>query len=174
MGLKATVIKLHFKCKKHQLGKDRLQERNREEMDIAQSFDLYSQEEHLVGNTLSSDLQVYCIKVAKTFLKAGVPLNKVDIFRDILEENGPRLAGRRALSDLIPFIRKQEVMKITEEIDGKKVSVIFDGTTRLGEALVIILRFIGDDWEINRLIHLQLLAKSLTGEEIARELISLH
>ena len=83
VGLKATVIKLHFKSKKHQLGKDRLQERNREEIDIAQAFDTYNQEEHLVGETLFSDLQVYRIKVVKTFLRAGVPLNKVDIFCDI-------------------------------------------------------------------------------------------
>ena len=133
VGLKATVIKLHFKSNKHQLGKDRLQERNREEMDIAQALDTYNQEEHLVGETLSSDLQVYHIKVVKTFLRAGIPLNKVDIFHDILEEHGPRLVGRRALSDLVPFILKQEVTKITEEINGKKVSVIFDGTTRLGK-----------------------------------------
>ena len=74
---------------------------------------------------------------------------------------------------LIPFIREQEVAKIKQEIAGRKVSVIFDGTTRLGEAMVIVLRFVDDDWQIQHcLIHLQLLAKSLTGEEIARELIS--
>ena len=53
------------------------------------------------------------------------------------------------------------------------MSVIFDGTNRLGEAMVIVLRFVDDDWQIQHcLIRLQLLAKSLTGEEIARELIS--
>ena len=53
------------------------------------------------------------------------------------------------------------------------VSVIFDGTCRLGEALVIILRFVTRDWSIEqRLIRVQLLAKSLSGEEIARELIT--
>jgi len=56
---------------------------------------------------------------------------------------------------------------------GQKVVVIFDGTSRIGEAMAIILRFVDKDWIIqHRLIHLQLLAKSTTGEEIARELIS--
>ena len=51
--------------------------------------------------------------------------------------------------------------------------MIFDGTSRIGEAMAIILRFIDKDWKIqHRLIHLQLLAKSMTGEEIARELVS--
>uniref|UniRef100_A0A1X7T065 DUF659 domain-containing protein n=1 Tax=Amphimedon queenslandica TaxID=400682 RepID=A0A1X7T065_AMPQE len=173
LGLKATVVKLHVKSNKHKLGKEKLQGRNKEEIDIAQAFDTYNQKEHLAGETLSNDLQVYRTKVVKTFLKAGVPLNKVDLFRDILEEHGLQLAGRRVLSDLVPFICKQEVIKISQEIEEREVSVIFNGTTRIGEALVIILRFIGDDWEVtHRLICMQLLAKSLTGEEIARELKS--
>ena len=50
--------------------------------------------------------------------------------------------------------------------------MIFDGTTRSGEAMAIILRFV-NDWAILQcLIQLQLLAKSLTGEVAARELIS--
>ena len=37
----------------------------------------------------------------------------------------------------------------------------------------MVIRFVGDNWKIEqRHIHLQLLAKSLTGEEIAREIIS--
>ena len=54
------------------------------------------------------------------------------------------------------------------------MSLIFDGTTRLGEALAIVVRFVSDsdDWKIEqRLIRLQLLTKSMTGEEIAREII---
>ena len=53
------------------------------------------------------------------------------------------------------------------------MSVIFDGTSRLGEALAIVIRYITDDWKIQQnLIRLQMLAKSLCGEELARELIS--
>lgn len=40
------------------------------------------------------------------------------------------------------------------EISGKPVSIIFDGTSRLGEALVIVLRFL-NNWEIKqRLVQL--------------------
>ena len=72
----------------------------------------------------------------------------MDVFRDLLEDNGTRLTGRRSLSDLIPFIREQEVAQIRQEIAGRKLSVIFDGTTRLREALVIVLQFVSDDWQI--------------------------
>ena len=65
------------------------------------------------------------------------------------------------------------MQKISKEIEGKKVSVIFDGTIRMGEAMAILVRFVSDDWRIEQqLICVQLLAKSLCGEEIARELIS--
>lgn len=49
--------------------------------------------------------------------------------------------------------------------------MIFDGTTRLGEALAIILHFVSKSWTLERLVRIQLLSKSMTGEEIARELI---
>jgi len=75
--------------------------------------------------------------------------------------------------DLIPFAHQEEQRRVKTEMHGQKVVVIFDGTSRIGEAMAIILRFIDKDWIIqHRLIHLQLLAKSTTGEEIARELIS--
>ena len=54
-----------------------------------------------------------------------MPLNKVDTFRELLEESSHRLAGRRSMSDLIPFIRQQEVAHIRQEIAGKKIAVIF-------------------------------------------------
>ena len=51
------------------------------------------------------------------------------------------------------------------------MSVIFDGTSRLGEALAIVLRFVTSEWSIEQhLIKVQLLSKSLKGEA-TRELI---
>ena len=59
--------------------------------------------------------------------------------------------------------------RIKDEIQGKYISVRFDGT--VGEVLAIIVRFV-DNWKIEqRLIRLQLLVKTMTGEEIARELV---
>ena len=49
--------------------------------------------------------------------------------------------------------------------------VIFDGSTRLGEALAIIIRFV-DQWHIQqRLVKLETLAKSLNAEQLAQRLI---
>ena len=77
-----------------------------------------------------------------TFLKAGVPINKIPVFREILDENALRLAGRKPMSDLIPFVLQEEKQQIRSEINNKPISVIFDGTTRLGEALAVIVRYV--------------------------------
>ena len=62
-------------------------------------------------------------------------------------------------------------MKVKNDINGKCVSVIFDGTTHVCEAMVII-HFIDDEWCIQqRVARLMLLAKSMVGEEVVRQLI---
>ena len=107
------------------------------------------------------------VTVVPSFLCAAVPLNKLECVRDLLEERAWRLTDRRHISDLVPFILKEEQSRIQEELAGRNVAVIFDGTTRLGEALAIVLHYVSDEWTLEqRQIQLQLLAKSYTGEEI--------
>ena len=48
-------------------------------------------------------------------------------------------------------------------------SVIFDGSTRLGEALAIMVRFVESEWNVQqRLVRLQALAKSLKANELTQ------
>ena len=44
------------------------------------------------------------MKVVSTFLKAGVPLAKLEHFKGLLEENAYRLADCCGMSDFIPFV----------------------------------------------------------------------
>ena len=51
--------------------------------------------------------------------------------------------------------------------------MIFDGTTRLGEILVVVLRYI-QDWEVKQhLVCVDFLQKSLNAEELARQILSM-
>ena len=132
----------------------------------------YDEDEHPIGATLSEEVRVYRIKVVTSFLKAGVPLSKIDCFRDLLEENAFRLSQASNLSQLVPFIHQQEQISVKYQIDQQEISIIFDGTTHVCEALVILVRFVDEKWDIQeRVVKLMLLAKSLTGEEVARQLI---
>ena len=99
------------------------------------------------------------MKVVRSFLKAGVPLSKVSLFREILEETGYRLTDRRHLFDMIPFILKEEEAVIKNAIEGQ----------HLGMEL---LRFVSDFWTIEQcVVRVQSVSKSMKGEEIACELI---
>ena len=171
VSLRNSIIKNHISSAKHSKMKESMKARKVRNEDIAKCLKQYDEQEHPSGEHLPEAQRVYRIKVVTAFLKAGVPLNKIDLFRDVFEECGYRLACRRTMSDHIPFIRSREIAAIKEEMADRNISVIFDGTTRLGEALAIVIRFV-HDWEIKqRLIRLQLLVKTMTGEEIAREIV---
>ena len=74
--------------------------------------------------------------------------------------------------DYVPMILQKVQATIWEEILGRYVSVIFDGTSWLGKALALIIRFISNEFTIEqRLVKLQMLAKGMKGKEIASELM---
>ena len=101
-------------------------------------------------------------------LKAGVPLSKVDLFRDLLEEYGYALTSSTNVRQLIPFIHQKEFSRIKQEILNQPLSIIFYGTTHICEEFVVALRYLADDWELKQCVgRLKLLAKTTTGEEIA-------
>ena len=169
---KASVIKQHIQSKKHKSGVERLAKTKKRDVTVLEALKKYDEKVHPIGEMLSDDQRLFRIKTMKTFLKAGVPLQKLDDFRELLEEGGYRLTSVPNMRQLIPFVRKEEEEIIKGELAGHNISVIFDGTTRLGEALAIVVRFVTADWEVKqRLVRLQLLAKSLKGEELAREII---
>lgn len=173
LGLKKSVITYHINSAKHQDRKKAMAKEKVHQGNIATSLKEYNESHHFVGETLPVDHQVYRVKVVETFIASGVPLNKLDSFKPLLEENAMRLTDVQHMSDLIPFIHGQEMERIRADIASRPVSVTFDGTTRFGEALAIVLRYVTDDFKVQqKLVKAQMLAKSMTGQEIARELIS--
>ena len=128
--LKKRIILVPLK--KHEDGKKRLEDRQARERDLAASLRRYNLEHHPRGETLPEFQQVYRIRVTRTFLQAGVPMNKLPIFRSILEENGHRLSDKRFMLDLVPFLLEEEEKTLKGLIQDKHLGVIFDGTTLCG------------------------------------------
>ena len=99
-------------------------------------------------------------------------MSKIDGLRDTLEENCYSLSNSTHLRQLVPLIFDNEMSTLQQEIHGQTVSFIFDGTTPVAEASVVLLRFVDSAWCIEqRVAKLILLAKSLSGEEVERLLI---
>ena len=101
---------------KHTAGKEKLAKKEKRDMDIVEALQKYDTNTHPSGETLPDGVRVYRVKVLSTFLKAGVPINKIDEFRDLLEEYAFRLAGRKPMSDLIPFILGEEKSKSRQSL----------------------------------------------------------
>ena len=153
---------LGLRTAKHKTGKEKLAQKEAREVDIANLMKAEDKVNNPVGEILPMAQCVYRVKVLK---RAAVPLAKLESFRDLLEENMYRLSDRRHMSDLVPLIVAQEQTEIKKELSGRPVSVVFDSTTRLGEAMAVVLIFVDSSFTIQqRLIRLQLLAKSMTGE----------
>ena len=83
-------------------------------------------------------------------LKAGVALGKIDSFRDLLEENGFALTSSTNLRQLVPFILQEELSQLKQEVCNKHVS---DGTTHVCEAMVVVLRYVTNDWVIKQKVN---------------------
>ena len=78
---KRSIIANHVASAKHKHGKLKLGKRESREKDIAEALAKYDKQEHPRGETLSQDQRIYRINVVTAFLKAGVPLAKIDHFR---------------------------------------------------------------------------------------------
>lgn len=172
LALKKSSIEYHIKSQKHISGKKKLALKSEEESNILEALHVYDSRVHPVGDGLPDSTRVYRVKVVTAMLKAGVPLGKIDLFRDLFEEHGYALTSSTHLRQLIPFIHQEELSRIKREILNRPLSIIFDGTTHVCEAFVIVLRYLTDDWELKQCVgRLKLLAKSMTGEEVAQQII---
>ena len=88
VSLRRSIIKNHISSSKHSKMKDSLKERKEKNADIAKCLKLYDEEQHPSVECLPEEQRIYRIKVLSLFLKAGVPLNKIDSFREVFEEHG--------------------------------------------------------------------------------------
>ena len=75
--------------------------------------------------------------VVETFLKAGIALAKSDYLDPLLEKHDTRLGSRSLLSQLIQVMSAKEKYTVKSALSGQSLSVVLDGSTRLGETVVV-------------------------------------
>ena len=134
----------HIDSNKHKMSKNKEAKKNMQEKTLAQHLQVYESEAYPRGENLPESQKFYRIKAFTAFLKLGIPLQKIEGFREILEYGGYRLTDSRGMRDLVPFIHSNNETKIKEELLGS-LCHIFDGTTRLGEAFAVVLRFVSEE-----------------------------
>ena len=69
---------------KHIEGKKKLEANIAREKSIVEALKMHNEKHHLRGETLPDSQQVYHVQVVTCFLKAAVPLRKLDCFCELL------------------------------------------------------------------------------------------
>ena len=111
-------------------------------------------------------------------MKAGITIGKIDMLRSLLEKNSYRLTGSSHLRQYVSMALKQEIERIKQELEipsqvsmTSDLSVIFDGSTRQGEAIALIVRIVDNNWNIiQRLLRIDVCSKSVNANELAQVL----
>ena len=136
---KSTVCK-HINPVKHNDAKRAIQNSKERDQSLLTFLQRKDKEDNPKGETLPEDVRLFRFDLVEAFLSAGIPLSKIDHLRSFLEKYGYRFTAHGHLSQMIQSIIEKEKEPLKTElslVDG--CSVIFDGSTRLGEALAIAL-----------------------------------
>lgn len=115
---------------------------------------------------LAQHLQLY-------FFDSGIPIHKVNLgLGTLLQRVGLSIGHYSDLLSIVPRVHKQELEEIKKELEGQSFSMIFDGTTRVGEVLAVVVRFCAVDFSLHtRLVALTTAAKHMTGNELSAQII---
>ena len=121
---KASFLKRHVGSARHQQGKKALEAQKSKQQSIAMAMKKVNDDIHLKGKTPPEKELVFRYEVVQTFLRADVPLSKVQHFRPLLERGGSRLTDRSVLTrQCLPAILHTERSHIQQAIAGHPVVV---------------------------------------------------
>ncbi|CAM9898340.1 unnamed protein product, partial [Phaeothamnion confervicola] len=162
-------VKQHIKTDKHKMqkGNHTLKEAANETLN---KHMLELKEQLVSGSSLTPDTIKLRMRVVQVFAESGTPLHRVPYFRPLLEElSGLRLTDVSELRRMVPNLLKIEENRLSEELAGKKVAIVFDGTTRTHEVFAVVARFMDGDGRVQqRLIEQAFYKAAFNAGDLAR------
>lgn len=119
-------------------------------------------------SSLDSEVHLFRLRTVETFLASGTPLQRMQYFRPLLERNGLSLSDHSHMRTYVPKIEAMEISILKKEINNQWLSVAFDGTSRMGEAINITGRWCSADFKLqHRLLHFVTTKHHLKGPQFA-------
>jgi hypothetical protein len=120
-----------------------------------------------------SEHKEWRLRVLATFLRAGVPVNKINEFRPLLQHSSAfSLTDASHLAKLIPVLSSSMQSITCALVKGRYVVVLFDGTPHCGEVISIVIRFRNGRVR-QRILDFIHLNKTPDATELFRVLLSL-
>ena len=134
--------------------------------------ELTLEQQSVLGINLDLSEDSFRLQMLSWMLRYGVSRSALDGLRPLIDREYRALGNVRQLMSHIATLQQQETTKIfqalCDPIASPKFSIIFDGTTRVDETILILARFVDNDLNIQQvLIRLATLQKSLSGLELA-------
>ena len=180
MAIKKSTIKNHIKSEKHVRMKNARIEQQAQISTLTNSYirrqnAASSSRQGQSGITVAADILAYRHLVLRSFLQGGVPLHHfqgLQPIKSLLQSSAESAdLSYDSMLKLIPYVRDEERQLISEEIKGRPVAFIFDGTTDADEVFCVVLRFVDKNkWIAHRCVALRLFSRSFTGDDLAKTL----
>ncbi|CAM9908936.1 unnamed protein product [Heterosigma akashiwo] len=172
LGLHKSGIHRHIIAKKHREAHTRWNDNKAKRQQTMQSIKAYQEETEVQGLTNCTEVEaIFKHDVVFSYCKSGDPINSVDAHHDLLVKYGYALPHSAHLK-FNPLIVRNECQELLDEFKDRKVGVVFDGASWVGECLVVVFRAVRDDWTIlQRVVKVNLLAKSMDNRHIKAELV---
>ena len=181
LSLKKSIVQDHISSDRHCGGKEARSAHALRQEKVLKSWNLYQKRhaDDLSGTGITHAVEfaqsLARVEVVSVFLKAGTPSTKITHLHALLGKESARLTGESHLRTYINFILEIEAAKVKAEVaHHPTVSVICYSSTHPEEALAVLVRLINEEFEIaQRLVRLHVLAKSLSANELARDIITI-
>ena len=142
LGTKLNVLQQHARSQKHKKKLEAARKKALKFIEINKQLERAAAADVQVAGgargTLSDRTVARRISVVEGFLRAGVPLAKIDPLRPVLEEGCTALTSASHLYEFIPIIQKAEVERVKMWAADEDVALLWDGATFGGELLAIV------------------------------------
>lgn len=139
-----------------------------------QHFILTDKSQGKQGDMLPTDVTANRHVVLRALMCAGIPvfLFSTDSELKLLLESAAKCSlPYTGLTRLVPDVRDNERKLVQKEIEGKKLAIIFDGTTDRAEVFCVVLRFVDDQQVIqHRCAALRFYESSFDGRQLCQVL----
>jgi hypothetical protein len=119
------------------------------------------------GASVRPEVHVERYAITRGWAAAGVPLQKLDALRPVLERQGASLTDSSHMRQYVPKIESEELATTEAEIKEDRGSLTLDGTRRNGEAIAGVFRSCKRFNLLHRLVLFMTTAKNVKGVELA-------